>query len=239
MINISEYTTKTLDDLRKTQERLQDEKPIPYNPVTDEYFERVYHPKEKYKPTIKEFKLAVAKMLDDESNGTYEYTELNKSILAGYCDWMYQLNGRYDPTKGILLIGGYGTGKTTIMKVFSKLSTLSGMRPFRMCYAKVITTRIEETKDDSEMAEYRKGDICFDELGTEKRDSNIWGNKKNLFGDLLEYRYWKGIITHGTTNMQMDQLKTVYGDRVYSRLHSLFNIEHLDGSDYRIKNYRK
>lgn len=241
-IDTRAYTTKSLEELILEQDRFLNKNeyvPVPYNPETDAYWKKVFTNEEKPKPTMDEFKRAIRDQINVITNDRFEYTDEHKRLLSGMCNWVYKKEGIFDIDKGILLIGSYGTGKTTVMKVFCNICHYAAIRPFQMCYAKSTTDQIEESKDDGIMVNYRKGDWCLDELGSEKHESNIWGNKKNIFGDLLEYRYNRKLITHGTTNMGLDQLKTIYGDRVYSRLHSMFNFYILNGKDYRIESRKQ
>lgn len=239
-IDTQEYTTKSLSELISEQDRFMNKNeytPTPYNPETDAYWKNVFSNQEKPKPEFEDFKRAIRDQLNLITNNQFEYTDDQKRLLSGFCTWVYRREGEFNPDKGILIVGSYGTGKTTVMKVFCNICHYADMRSFQMCYAKSTTDSIEESKDDGIMANYRRGDWCLDELGSEKHESNIWGNKKNLFGDLLEWRYNRKLITHGTSNMNLEQLKTIYGERVHSRLHSMFNIYTLNGKDYRIENY--
>lgn len=170
----------------------------------------------------------------------FNFTPDVVTILRNMLKWVYELPCDLDTTKGILLIGTPGTGKTTLMECLSNLTTYINRRPFKMCYTKEIAKQVERSKDLEHMVPFHRGSWCLDEMGHETGSTKIWGNTQNLFGDLLEYRYRRRhLITHGTTNIDMDKsdpknLMTVYGERVYSRLHSIFNIVYLNGKDWRI-----
>lgn len=212
--------------------------PVKNTPELDAYWERV----RTYDPVkhidIADFKRQIKGVLDTSVKKLdFHINEINRPILKNFTDWVYGIPCDYDPSKGILLIGSYGTGKTSIMKAFSMLTTWYGLRPFKMAYCKQIIDTIENTKDAAWIHEYHSGSWCLDELGAETSpgaQSNLWGNKKSIFGDLIEYRERKKHITHATTNKDMNELKTIYGDRVFSRLHTMFNIVYLDGKDWRM-----
>ncbi len=55
-----------------------------------------------------------------------------------------------------------------------------------------------------------------------------YGIECNTIGEILLYRYdlftYDGIITHATTNLDANQLEDLYGNRVRSRLRSMFNL---------------
>jgi DNA replication protein DnaC len=59
--------------------------------------------------------------------------------------------------------------------------------------------------------------ICIDDVGTEDVANN-YGNKVDLFAHIIETRYERNNVTHLTTNLNPQQLRERYGERVYSRL---------------------
>ena len=148
--------------------------------------------------------------------------------------------------KGLLLAGSFGTGKTWMMKLFSR----NQRQVFAVQNAKAIADIFEATGEESiqqfvtcpslpandieNFCHSRMG-ICIDDLGTEGLKIH-YGNKKNVIGDLIELRYSTGNIGsvfHATTNLTSEQLKEFYGGRVTSRLREIMNIVELKGDDRR------
>lgn len=148
--------------------------------------------------------------------------------------------------KGLLLAGNIGTGKTWIMKLFSK----NQKQVFIIQTAKAISELFGKEGEES-MQQFTtcpvlpvndvtnfyhtKMGLCIDDLGTEEVKSH-YGNRKNVIGDLIELRYSKmntGTTLHATTNLTGLQLKDFYGDRVASRLRETMNIIELKGEDRR------
>lgn len=147
-------------------------------------------------------------------------------------------------TKGILLAGNFGTGKTWMLSLFS--------RNQRQCYGVLnaksicevfhadgaIDQFIQPTKNpiNDKAAFFQPvSGLCIDDIGTEEV-KNHFGNKKNVIGDLIELRYSSGFtgpLLHGTTNLTGTQLKEFYGGRVTSRMREIFNIIELGGQDRR------
>lgn len=135
--------------------------------------------------------------------------------------------------KGLLLKGGYGVGKTSIMRaiktiypdIFGLKSVIDIVQYFDVEGSPVVRRFAE------------KGDFCFDDLGTEKQGKN-YGNSQNIMKDILELRYNKyriGVKTHITTNLNHEQFKERYGERLESRLHEMFNVLVFTGEDQRKK----
>lgn len=147
--------------------------------------------------------------------------------------------------KGILLFGGYGSGKTWMMQLFEKNKS--------QCYVTINAKNIADKYEvsggenselinpitnpvnDAEHFYQPYTGICIDDIGTEDVKNN-YGNKKNVIGDLIELKYAKGKcgrLLHGTTNLTAKELNEFYGDRIISRMREVFNIIHLPGSDRR------
>ena len=131
-----------------------------------------------------------------------------------------------DLRKGILLSGPVGCGKTSLMSL---------VRPFfdpdrrhLMKPARDIT--FEFIKDGYQVIhKYGKSSniYCFDDLGIEQNIKHF-GNECNTMAEILLSRYdhliHSRVLTHGTTNLNANELETVYGNRVRSRLREMFNL---------------
>jgi DNA replication protein DnaC len=154
---------------------------------------------------------------------------------------------KMDLNKGLFLFGTVGVGKTKIMELFYKNK--------RTCYKmiscrKVVSEYIKHGHDVIEPMSHsmvpmvknidnffqdREG-ICFDDLGTESETANNFGNKRNVFEQILLDRYDNGLPfheTHITSNLSPEMIKERYGERVVSRMREMFNIIELKGNDRR------
>lgn len=131
-----------------------------------------------------------------------------------------------DLNKGILLIGPVGSGKTSIMNILRQFL-------FREQYYLIKSARdiaFEYQKDGVDIIQkYGKqhNAYCIDDLGVEN-NSKFYGNECNTIAEILLQRYDLltnyGIKTHATTNLNADELEELYGNRVRSRLRSMFNL---------------
>jgi DNA replication protein DnaC len=136
-----------------------------------------------------------------------------------------------DLGKGILLSGPVGCGKTTLMHLMKTLPSAKSKFYVKGCR----DISFEFIQDGYEViAKYSKGKhypepkvICFDDLGTEN-NLKYFGNECNVMAEILLSRYdlfvSKKITTHITTNLSASEIESVYGNRVRSRLRSMFNL---------------
>lgn len=131
-----------------------------------------------------------------------------------------------DLTKGILLIGPIGSGKTTIMTILKHLVfpkdkyIIKSSRDIALEYQK-------EGVDVIQRYGKKHTNLFIDDLGIEN-NSKFYGNECNTIAEVLLQRYelltHHQIITHATTNLNANELEELYGNRVRSRLRKMFNL---------------
>jgi len=155
--------------------------------------------------------------------------------------------------KGLLIVGFFGNGKSSIMKVLSK-----SMRYYRMpiqfgfynMHDLVIKYETLGSAEKSAEADKRhfydmicdKYPICLDDVKKE-RIANYYG-KANLVKDIIEKRYDKNARTYITCNYRENDTEgniddaliefgEKYGSHIYDRLFEMFNIIQFTGKSYR------
>lgn len=146
--------------------------------------------------------------------------------------------------KGLLIIGDYGNGKTTMMKAFE-----SALKPTNIIFkgftANEIVKMYEACENPTDKKEFDKktlrGTRYFDDILTEREASNY--GKSNLFKDIFEERYNKQLRTYITCNYKegyvgdiqkgLEQFGAKYGGRVYDRLFEMFNVIQFTGNSFR------
>lgn len=150
--------------------------------------------------------------------------------------------------KGIMLFGGVGCGKTTMMRMFM-------YNPVASYVMKSCRMIASEYKEDGEVVLHRYAHayhpeglmmenpfkvghwgLCFDDLGTEDIKKHF-GNQANVMQQILLNRYDRSNElankTHTTTNLNHTGLTEYYGERVASRIREMFNIITVKGTDMR------
>lgn len=166
-----------------------------------------------------------------------------------------------DMRKGIMVIGSYGCGKTSIFKAIRQMfydaeknpdimvkdvdgddvSLRRYRRLFGVFTANEVVDMYEACNNGDEKEKFwkifSKGEIYFDDLMTERIASNY--GKVELFKDIIEKRYDKALRTlislnyDGNTNETLTAIGKRYGARVYDRLFHMFNIVELKGRSLR------
>ena len=131
--------------------------------------------------------------------------------------------------KGILLSGPVGCGKTTLMQLFTQMVP----RPmtFKIKPARLIALDFSKNGYDvihsySKLSRMSQS-LCLDDIGAEP-DIKYFGTPVNVIGEIVLSRYdmfvASGTYTHATTNLNATELSIKYGDRVRSRMRSMFNL---------------
>jgi DNA replication protein DnaC len=160
------------------------------------------------------------------------------------CESLYK-KGKPSFEKGLLIIGDYGTGKSSTMDCLHKLFSSTDYT-FASTSALDVVNQYEIIEKESDKALFFKsndfGTRYFDDVKTE-REANNYG-KVNLFKEILEKRYRNQALTYLTCNyVENDATKnldkallefhTKYGGRVHDRLFQMFNIIEFKGLTYR------
>lgn len=135
-------------------------------------------------------------------------------------------------SKGILLAGPIGCGKTTIMTLMRLFQQPEKRFLFKSCrdlsfefiehgYTVVQKYSTLSFKNHEQLA------YCFDDLGTEN-NLKFYGNECNIMAEVLLSRYDlfvnRKLLTHITTNLSASEIEQMYGNRVRSRMRELFNL---------------
>lgn len=162
--------------------------------------------------------------------------------------------------KGLLIIGDYGNGKTTIMQCFEILfkknfeiatqenwNTISDWQKLRFKGSKShdIVTEFETINSaeakDSFYKKYSSFRYYFDDVKKEKTASNY--GKTEIMREIIEKRYDKKAKTYITCNYREGYSNNLqealvefgerYGGHIYDRLFEMFNIIEFKGKSFR------
>lgn len=149
------------------------------------------------------------------------------------------LSPSYGLSKGIILLGGIGSGKTLLMHgltevcrffeiVLHIVPTYTITEDFSKNGYQVFNTFYYKAKD----LKLTRDMIILDDMGAEAVSTH-YGQVTNVIAELLLRRYDEAGITFGTSNLDQKTLRKFYGDRVWSRMKSMFNFIELKGDDRR------
>jgi hypothetical protein len=153
-------------------------------------------------------------------------------------------NGKsYSLSKGILLFGGLGVGKTFLLSTFKHNQKQSysvvACEDVEGVYAANGTDRNAQTGALGIKKYYGLDSISrpnqfgqnmlgyfFDDLGQEKPDTKYFGTERVVMAEILSQRYRNKLFTstHITTNLGATQIKDTYGPRVADRMKEMFNL---------------
>lgn len=210
------------------------------------HWERVRNPPPIPKFTPEQLKAWCIKNWEEKNGTHWIETPNNKTVvdlLSRYFvgDQTIENDG-YSLKKGIMLIGGVGVGKTTIMQLFYSNPKagyqIVSCRNISNEYAKYgaeIIDNYSKSFHPNATNHFRHDFFggCFDDLGTETKRKNF-GNEANVMEEIILSRYdkRKGLegMTHLTTNLSADQIAEAYGERVRSRLREMMNVFIFEGS---------
>lgn len=137
-----------------------------------------------------------------------------------------------DLTKGILLSGPVGCGKTTLMTLMKYVAKQNNRFYLKTCR----DISFEFIKEGYEIIHrYSRGsysqteykNYCFDDLGVEQ-NLKYYGNECNVMAEIILSRYdlfiSRKVQTHLTTNLSASEIETAYGNRIRSRLRGMLNL---------------
>lgn len=153
-------------------------------------------------------------------------------------------------SKGLLIIGSIGCGKTFMMKIYQKVF-LGSLRGFKIVNSGILIDMLDEISVSEIKERYGYGckmDLYIDDIGVKYAVSSRYGNKVNIISEILLERYelfvnegWK---THLSTNLipknnseiedeNNPTIQSVYGSRVYDRIKEMCELIVFNGKSLR------
>lgn len=168
---------------------------------------------------------------------TNEYLEKQ---LHDTASWLTSPSSHF----GILLCGGCGNGKSTMLKAFQQLLNYlhipkpynEGTYGIQIVDAKYIAYLCKNNYES-----YRKlvsvDMLGIDDLGTEPSEVMDYGNVYTPVIDLLTKRYEEQLFTIITTNLTPQQIRGHYGDRIADRLNEMVKKIVFNNATYRTDDF--
>ena len=143
----------------------------------------------------------------------------NEDFLKNLVNYFVNEETEYDTNKGLLIRGGIGVGKTSILKLVQLW--LPGVMKFAYNPANEVVSQYNISGDEGVEVFKKKKNRLFDDIGAEDI-GKYFGNNVEVFQKIIYSRYdgfrYSSLKTHFTTNLTNEQLKVKYGDRAYDRL---------------------
>lgn len=143
-----------------------------------------------------------------------------------------------DLSKGILLSGPIGCGKTSIMHLIRPFGIKASDYKIKTCreiafeFAKHGYEALQPFTSKSG-TQIKLTGYCFDDFGAEQQIKHF-GNDCNVMAEILISRYEQFIenksVTHITTNLSASEIEKLYGNRLRSRMRNMFNVISFDSN---------
>ena len=137
-----------------------------------------------------------------------------------------------DRNKGLLIIGNVGTGKSLLIRAVREAMRDVWGASFGMRGCADMSRDFNPKDSGGYQAIepwINAPHVCFDDLGTEPRESIHMGLRTNLMAEVIEGRYdrlmrGQKAWTHFTTNLGLPEIEERYGPRAFSRLRHICNV---------------
>lgn len=144
--------------------------------------------------------------------------------------------------KGILLVGGVGTGKSLLFKIFKKYTgEIIRVNSFQYHTSQSIIDNVNVSGvDELELYNHNHGRpiTCYiDDIASSNESIKHYGTEINAMEQLLSLRYnvysRYRKLTHATSNKYPSEMLKLYDERIVDRMKEMFNIIELDGDSFR------
>lgn len=147
-----------------------------------------------------------------------------KNIIGQISLW-YSNDERFkgDISKGILLRGNCGTGKTITIENLKEIVEFGDAKIPILIHSRELQDLYIERNLEKIDALKNRFLILIDDLGVESTDIKNFGNVLEPFNDVFDYRYRNNLDTVITTNLTPEKIKERYGDRILDRFKESFN----------------
>lgn len=174
-----------------------------------------------------------------------EDTDELSAKLSQVAGWLTSVNTR----PGMLLYGGVGNGKTTMVRAIaahiwslrtSAEELVKECNPIRTteqadkAQAQIFDAMLHLPKpmfytaraicelDEASRKNLERGFLIIDDLGCEPSVVNVYGTKMTPVLNLIFARYDNMTPTIATTNLSLDEIGEIYGERALDRFNEVF-----------------
>lgn len=143
-------------------------------------------------------------------------------------------------SKGIMLAGNHGTGKTLMLESLSALiNHYMNLGVYQI--KKINAYDMEQIIEDRDIhgksngINYTQQSLFIDEIGWESKTVMSFGTEKMPFFEIINARYNAGVYNCiATTNYKIDTLEEMYSEFISDRLKEMFNFMTLLDKNFRL-----
>ena len=160
---------------------------------------------------------------------TFLITKENKPIIDILFVYLTGEKSDLDLNKGILLVGGFGIGKTLIMKAFINLINSYQIKIITTLHSKELTIELPKKG----LQDFKKKPLFIDDIGKENKEVLVYGTRIKPYVDMISLRYEFPTWNFGTSNYNMNTLKELYGETITDRMKDMYNVILLTGDSFR------
>ena len=194
-----------------------------------------------YEKAYNSYNIVDSKENLNDFNTEHLNTEQSKKmlkIIKAANDYILDFNEPEKKNCNICFLGITGAGKTKMCKCICRGLYERGITTFLATFSNItniITTNIAQKKYDDNIRLFKVltnvDFLVIDDLGAE----NVTEAKTEKLLNILEERVKNNKVTAFTSNLDFDEIKKVYGERITSRLKQNAIICNMDFVDYREK----
>lgn len=166
----------------------------------------------------------------ENKDGKFEIDDFNKKQIR---QLYYYLTGNEkfegDLTKGLMFVGGFGSGKTTMAKLIMYLYQ-DWTNKVGKFFSTVDIHKLYQNDSllNNPYLNIETAPLILDELGREEYEIKIFGTTHRPIEELIQRRYITQAFLICTSNYSLESLKKKYSDFVVDRLRQLVNVIELD-----------
>lgn len=251
IINMSDWTNSTLEELRRAQTARKERLEPKLTDIPEKYANRLNEPQKRTLDEISEaIQRRVKRKSRNVSSAPIDYQAARyvvwQAIQATLKDKKEKFNAdgnlkevlpeliryfiadpecKYDLQKGLYLWGDVGRGKTFLLRILKAFCDELEFkaRQFRIYNAIDLESEILQTESFRILSNFKKGVWCFDDAGQERPGVAIFGNSFSVFGEIIATRYNEYIKVGTVTHLTSNVPPQLILDRFGHRLQSRCN----------------
>jgi len=192
-----------------------------------------------YANMIIERATAHVRKLKGDDKAEYKLTRYNRNVIWKLAQYFTndeafedKITGDFLLSKGIMLIGPVGCGKTMLMNLCranqKQSYVVQGCQSIGFQFAKdgfdVVMKNCNPFIGGENKYGHTEYGTCLDDFGADEKRSH-YGDRANALAEIIEgrYRLNRHYLTHITTNIDGDDIEEYYGPRTRSRVREMFN----------------